>query len=138
MFIPAIAVATLAAINNASLPHRAQIDRPSTSTGPGGVVAPTYTTIASGIPCRRAIAGHSAGERTIADQVQPIVADVVVFAPGADVREHDRLTVTGTDAGGTAFTLVFDVDAVMAPLAAEAMRKVLCTAVASAPTPVGG
>lgn len=128
---PSSAIATLAALSNSLMPHQATIERPSTATGPGGVVTPGFTTMATGVPCRRAIAGHSAGERVIADQVRAIISDAVVFQPGTDVRERDRLTVTGADAVGTPFTLVFDVEAVLAPVVAEAMRKALCSAVVS-------
>lgn len=127
MLFPASTIATLRDINADNLPHRATVERPAYVRGQGGVSSQSYAAIATGVPCRRSIAGHSAGERLIADQLQAIVQSVVVFDAGTNVLALDRLTVTGLDGGGNPFTIALDVQAVLDPVAAEAMRKALCS-----------
>lgn len=136
MLFPASTIATLRDINRDNLPHRAVVERATYTRGQGGVSTESFAAIATGVPCRRSIAGHSAGERLIADQLQAVVQSVVVFDAGTDVRALDRLTVTGLDGAGNPFSITLDVQSVLDPVAAEAMRKALCSHAVVADTAV--
>ncbi|MGI8765699.1 MAG: hypothetical protein ACR2KM_04175 [Gemmatimonadaceae bacterium] len=125
---PADAVAQFRAMNTANLPHTALVERPGYTRGAGAITQRSYTVVAVGVPCRRSIAGHSAGERLIADQLEAVVQSVVVFDAGTDVRQDDRLTVSGLDGAGNPFTVTVTVVGVLAPIATETMRKALCAA----------
>lgn len=127
MLFPDCTIATLRGINSDNLPHRAVIERATETRGEGAVTLRDYAPIATDVPCRRSIAGHSAGERLIADQLQAVVQSVVVFDAGTDVLALDRLTVTGLDGAGNPFTIALDVQSVLDPVAAEAIRKALCS-----------
>lgn len=131
-------VAALAALNAASLPHAAVIAGPTYTAAHGAQQVHYDTPRLSGVPCRVSIPALSGGELVTAEQLRALSRYTVVFAAGTDVRELDRLTVTGTDAAGRAFTLVLDVVTVGAPLAVEAMRKTVCQLVRTPATVAPG
>jgi hypothetical protein len=71
--------------------------RATTATG----FPQTYATISTALPCRRWPAGSA--EQETAARLERLVTDIFLFAPEADVRRDDRLTVDGRS-----YTVVMD------------------------------
>lgn len=130
MLFPPGTVALLAALNAEDLPHRAQVVVPTSASAPGGERATTWA-VARTLPCRLRAIGLSPDERLTADQLAARDQYRVVFAAGADLAEAHRLTVTGTDVAGRAWSLALEVVSIAAYEMAETQRTALCVVVSS-------
>lgn len=114
-----------------TLTSRARIDAPRAglgSTGQGGanVGGRAWVTVADVVPCRMAPL-DPASESAQADQTVNINRWVVAFdLEGPPVSEGDRLTVTGTDAVGGAWTRSVLVIGSRTPRTYSAMRSYIC------------
>lgn len=128
-----VALAELRDLNRGSLVSRAKLERLTDAAGPGpgggaNTRAKTWATVAGGdaLPCR--LAPASAGNpSSVADQTVDLArARLVLDVEGPAVLEGDRLTVTGVDAAGNAWTRVVAVLGAESPRSFSAMRVFVC------------
>ncbi len=114
--------------NRASLDSLATILVRETTTNPGGANTGkgTWRETATAIPCRLSTVDGApiviqAGQLTTPDRVA-----VVFDLEGPDVAEGNRITVTGTDIAGQAWTRTVIVLTAQFPRTASAMRAFVC------------
>lgn len=123
------AIASLRALNLSALDSRALIGRPGRGASPGGGAntgKPSWDDVADDVPCRLstmqgiAIAVR-AGQLTTPDRL------LAVFDLGdPEIRQGDRLTITGADAAGNDWTRVVVVLSARNPRTFSAMRVFVC------------
>lgn len=96
--LPAETLDWLRGISAAFLPDAAAISRYTETNGPDGV-AQSWTTIASGLPCRVSPIGAAAVERPGegASVVRNVSEWRICCEWDADITELDRVTITGSD-----------------------------------------
>lgn len=125
-------MARMRALNEANLPHRADVYVPTTTRSSGGVVTTTYPTTptVSQLPCRVAAQGGLSRDRVVAGaQATPATAYVVHLAAGSGVPATAKIRVTGavpiTAGAAVPFTLWLAAQGAEQVQASEAERKVL-------------
>lgn len=137
------ALQSLRALNVGSLTSRARIDRPAYAAGQGGANTGgrTWVTIDDGdaVPCRVSPLVPSAGN-TEADENTNVAKWLVVFDLGDPaIHDGDRLTVTGTDVAGGAWSRSVIVVGPHYPRTFTSMRAFACNDAGpgqtAAPTP---
>lgn len=138
LFNPA-ALKSLRALNIAALDSRAVIETPSAASVPGGGAntgRKGWTVVDGGddVPCRLSAMDAApvviqAGQFTTPEHV------LVVFdLEGPDVRQGDRITVSGTDIASQEWTRRVTVLSALSPRTNSAMRMFVCQDV----SPAGG
>lgn len=127
------AIAQLRGINRAALTSTATIARPTRAASPGGGAntgARTWVTIDDGedVPCRLAILSQQ-GAVIVQQAGQPTSPDrmaAVFDLEGPEIKQGDRITVTGTDAAGGNWTRAVLVLTARNPRTYSAMRVFVC------------
>lgn len=109
----------------ASMPSRCTIKEEVPNRSPGGFTAPTWTDVATDVPCRLS-AGVAGSEMIEAGQVQTLGRWTLSLPADTPIKKGHQVVVTGTSAEGVNWAQNVSVIAPLAPKTYEVRRKVIC------------